>query len=360
MPAAAASRQRRTRQSSSNYSSRNVKCSTSKGSGRVPEEQEEGHGLDSSERRRELTSSMPALSRRGSSNRTNKLDNSGSFNKEMFMCSETDVIGFSDRSVEVTAEIETSGRRSKSSSYNGERRHTVGPEIISLSTISGSQTSGSQHQLLPQSQSEAQLRDSFKENIEPLDEVRGISIPTWLEPLNKARKFSGKIVNNDTVQLFILLFIVINAIMMGIATLPLVEENDKLRGNFELVDQVFLVIFTIESGMQLLYHGWTLFKDGFLVVDLLIVVLSWALEGTQVIRAFRIFRALRLVTRVDTMKNLVLALFSVFPKMAAIVSARFILPCRRCQLTSSKLDHAITFNILHIQCNVHDIVQGVV
>jgi len=296
-PAAAASRQRRTRQTS--YSGRHMK-----GSGRVPEE---GNVLDSSARRRELTSSMPAL-RSGSSNKRTNLDNSGRFKREMFMCSETDVIGFSDPPEEVTAEFERTEQRSTSFSQNG--------TILTIS--SGSPTSGSQQRKLPQSQSEAQRRDSSKENIEPSDESRGISIPTWMEPLNEARIFAGKIVNHYFVQQIILMMIIINAIMMGVATLEVVEENDQLRNIFELVDYIFLVIFTVESAIQLLYYGWTLFKDGFLVVDLLIVVLSWALEGTNVIRAFRVFRTLRLVTRVDTMKNLVIALFSVFPKMAAI------------------------------------------
>ena len=53
-------------------------------------------------------------------------------------------------------------------------------------------------------------------------------------------------------------------------------------------------------------------------VDLLIVILSWAMEGTQVIRAFRIFRASRLITRIETMRNLLLAIFNVMPKMTAI------------------------------------------
>lgn len=143
-------------------------------------------------------------------------------------------------------------------------------------------------------------------------------LPTFLHPLNDARRFMGKIINDTRVQNTILLLIIVNAIMMGIATFPAIKTNPNIISKFEIVDQVFLIIFTVESGMQLLYHGWTLFKDGFLVFDLLIVVMSWALEGAQVFRAFRIFRAMRLITRVATLKNLVLALFSVVPKMTAI------------------------------------------
>ena len=139
-----------------------------------------------------------------------------------------------------------------------------------------------------------------------------------MDPLCNVRKFTGHVVNDTRVQNVVLLMIMINAVMMGIATFPAVKTNEELMHQFELADQIFLIIFTIESSMQLIYHGWKLFKDGFLVFDLLIVVTSWALTGAQVFRAFRIFRAMRLITRVDTLKNLILALFSVVPKMGAI------------------------------------------
>ncbi|KAL7550525.1 hypothetical protein ACHAWF_013759 [Thalassiosira exigua] len=141
---------------------------------------------------------------------------------------------------------------------------------------------------------------------------------TRLDPLRSLQRLAGKIVNDDWVQNFILLLIVINAVLMGVATFPFVKTNPDILHKFEATDQAFLIVFTVESSMQLMYHGWEIFKDGFLVFDLLIVVLSWALEGAQVFRAFRIFRAMRLITRVSTLKNLVLALFNVAPKMMAI------------------------------------------
>ena len=143
-------------------------------------------------------------------------------------------------------------------------------------------------------------------------------LPKFLHPVNDARRFMGKVINNHHVQNIVLLLIVVNAIMMGVATFPAIKYDPEIITKFETADQIFLILFTIESGMQLGYHGWTLFKDGFLVFDLLIVVMSWALEGAQVFRAFRILRAVRLITRIDTLKNLVLALFSVVPKMTAI------------------------------------------
>jgi len=58
--------------------------------------------------------------------------------------------------------------------------------------------------------------------------------------------------------------------------------------------------------MQFIFYGLMLLTDGWLVFDLIIITLSWAFAQVQIIRAFRIFRAFRLITRIKVMKNLVL------------------------------------------------------
>ncbi|KAL7500787.1 hypothetical protein ACHAWT_009740 [Skeletonema menzelii] len=138
--------------------------------------------------------------------------------------------------------------------------------------------------------------------------------------LNNLRIVCGDIVNDHHVQLGIIVLIIINAIMMGVATFDFVSENPKVDSAFEKTDLAFLIIFTIELGMQLIYHGWTLFKDGWLVFDFIIVVLSWSFASLQIIRAFRIFRALRIITRIETMRNLVAALFDIMPRLGAITA----------------------------------------
>ena len=169
----------------------------------------------------------------------------------------------------------------------------------------------------------SQDEDSFRNN-----DASGANIPpsfpswlpAWIQPVDELRRSMGRFINSDNVQYFVLTLITINAIMMGVATFSFVKDDPQTSQVFEAIDQVFLIIFTIESGLQLLYHGWYIFQDGFLVFDMLIVILSWALQGTgtQVFRAFRIFRALRLVTRIETMRNLLSAMFDVMPKLGGI------------------------------------------
>lgn len=134
----------------------------------------------------------------------------------------------------------------------------------------------------------------------------------------KVRLFCGKIVNNEFVQIAIISLIIINAVVMGVATFDFVTEDPRIDNIFEKVDRSFLVIFTIEVAMQLFYLGLTLFTHGWLTFDFLIVVLSWSFESLQVVRAFRIFRAFRLFSRVKPLRDLVLAIGAVMPRMSAI------------------------------------------
>lgn len=136
--------------------------------------------------------------------------------------------------------------------------------------------------------------------------------------IKQVRKTCGEIVNYEKVQLFIVFLIAANAVMMGVATFDFVLLDASVNKAFEITDTVFLIIFTVELVMQLIHHGPRLFFDCWLVFDFVIIVLSWALASFQIIRAFRIFRALRLVNRVKVMRNLVLALGNVMPRMGAI------------------------------------------
>merc|ERR1719273_172927 len=106
---------------------------------------------------------------------------------------------------------------------------------------------------------------------------------------------------------------------MGIGTYDFVLENEPVNNAFEKTDLAFLWVFTIEIAMQFIYHGFKLFYQGWLVFDFVIVVLSWSFQSMQIIRAFRILRALRIVTRVKDLRNLVIALFDAAPRLVAIL-----------------------------------------
>ena len=130
----------------------------------------------------------------------------------------------------------------------------------------------------------------------------------------------GRIINHHYVQNFILFCIILNCIVMGIqATDFNYPEKEEYTNAFEAVDRTFLIIFTIESALQVFYRGIYLFRDAWLTFDLFIVIFSWALENFQVVRGFRVLRAVRVTIRVGPIRDLILALFDVIPKLTAIV-----------------------------------------
>jgi hypothetical protein len=145
-------------------------------------------------------------------------------------------------------------------------------------------------------------------------------IPKSETSIWRFRMMTGKIVNNQYVQISVIVLIIVNALMMGLATFDFVLEDPQVDNIFSIIDRAFLVLFSIECLMQLIYLGVTLFADGWLVFDLLIVILSWSFESLQIVRAFRIFRAFRLITRVKPLRDLVLAIGAVMPRMYAIAA----------------------------------------
>ncbi|CAB9514498.1 Sodium channel voltage-gated type [Seminavis robusta] len=138
------------------------------------------------------------------------------------------------------------------------------------------------------------------------------------------RDYSGRIVNDQCFQIFIVILILLNSLFIGLATFDFVENNENAYRAFRILDLAFLIIFTIELIMQFLYHGYGLFFDGWLMFDLFIVITSWTLESVSVLRAlklrsFRIFRAFRLTTKIRALRRLVEAIFDVLPRISAII-----------------------------------------
>jgi voltage-gated sodium channel len=129
-------------------------------------------------------------------------------------------------------------------------------------------------------------------------------------------KFFTTIVENKRFQTFIHFLIVVNCIMMGIATTDLITQNPELESIFDAIDFTFLIIFTIELVFGFGAFGWGLFKSGWLTFDFFVVTLSWFFPALQVIRGFR---ALRLLTRIPYTRKIMQALHSVLPVMGSIV-----------------------------------------
>ncbi|GFH55501.1 hypothetical protein CTEN210_11977 [Chaetoceros tenuissimus] len=139
---------------------------------------------------------------------------------------------------------------------------------------------------------------------------------------------------------FMIFLIVVNSIQMGLGTFHFVTSNPSLEKKFETADLAFLIIFTVEIILAMAHYlridrfDFTtlkfkkLFEEEqlerkqnipWITFDALVIIFSWAFLSMSIIRAFRIFRALRLISKFESMRGIVNALAAVGYKMLMVV-----------------------------------------
>mmetsp|Transcript_37947 Transcript_37947/g.77527 ORF Transcript_37947/g.77527 Transcript_37947/m.77527 type:complete len:382 (+) Transcript_37947:265-1410(+) len=163
-----------------------------------------------------------------------------------------------------------------------------------------------------------QITNAESNNIAPEDSKNGDDHSYDHRDINAYRRKVGEIVHDERFDVFILILIAINSALYGVATFPSMKQNADLISDFEKVDLAILIVFTIESSMNIFYEGKRFVRDGWLMFDLVIVIISWAATKVKSLQVFRIFRAFRFLTKVQMLRNVVVALFSVVPAIAAI------------------------------------------
>ena len=120
------------------------------------------------------------------------------------------------------------------------------------------------------------------------------------------------------INIFITLVILINAITLGLETS---EELVSEIGNMLIyVDKIALSIFVIELLIKLFVYRLNFFKSGWNVFDFIIVTIALIPTSgpLSILRAFRIFRALRLLSMVPSMKKVIQAMFYAIPGIASV------------------------------------------
>jgi len=120
------------------------------------------------------------------------------------------------------------------------------------------------------------------------------------------------------IQYFITLLIVINAIILGLETVPQAMES---YGEFLLaVDHIILTVFVIEILLRIYAHRLAFFRDPWSLFDFTVVAIALvpASGPLAVLRALRILRVLRLLTLVPSMRRVVGALLGSIPGLSSI------------------------------------------
>nr|VFK30806.1 MAG: voltage-gated sodium channel [Candidatus Kentron sp. MB]VFK75240.1 MAG: voltage-gated sodium channel [Candidatus Kentron sp. MB] len=132
------------------------------------------------------------------------------------------------------------------------------------------------------------------------------------------REKIGTFVEGQKVQVFVTTLIVINAITLGLNTVP--EINGKYGDWLNVFDRFVLGVFVLEILGKLVYRHWRFFLSGWNVFDFIIVGIALipSSGALTVLRSLRILRALRLLSVVPSMRRVVQALFSSIPGIGSV------------------------------------------
>ena len=182
--------------------------------------------------------------------------------------------------------------------------------------------------------STAERQQQHVVEIDKVSEVEEMAL-TGIEPVDNIRRKIYNVVVKDTFQSTIIAMILLNSILMGIATyLPehdTEEYNDASKSIqnavdiIAIIDFAFLVVFTIELILNVTIFLDKVFKDKWLLFDAAIITVSWAFYSFVVMRSFRIFRMFRLFGRLKPLKQIVGAVASTAEGLTSIVFVLFIL-----------------------------------
>jgi len=163
----------------------------------------------------------------------------------------------------------------------------------------------------------------FKETLERtfVDwQNRGKAPPTRWEKLNdRARKLA----HSPRLQFSVFGLIVVNFLVNCLNFELLPEPGSLDQAIFDWIDFVFTVLFTFDLVLNLWVTGLLAFlKSIFNLIDLMVVLLSWAaflspdLNNLSVLRLFRVARIIRLARRLKSLITLARSLSGAFLPMA--------------------------------------------
>lgn len=125
-------------------------------------------------------------------------------------------------------------------------------------------------------------------------------------------------IESKITNVFITIVILINAITLGL------ETSDTLVSKFgnvlTYIDKIALSIFVIELTIKLFVYRLNFFKSGWNNFDFIIVTIALIPSSgpLSILRAFRIFRALRLLSVIPSMKKVIQAMFYAIPGIASV------------------------------------------
>ncbi|MDJ0613037.1 MAG: ion transporter [Rhizobiaceae bacterium] len=134
----------------------------------------------------------------------------------------------------------------------------------------------------------------------------------------------GFFVQNPLFEKAIIALILINAITLGLETVPSIASD--YGTHLKALDHAILSIFIMEISLRLFHNFKGFWRDPWRIFDFVVVGIALvpASGSLSVLRAFRILRVLRLVSTIPSLRRVVSGLLSALPGMGSIVFLLFL------------------------------------
>lgn len=146
------------------------------------------------------------------------------------------------------------------------------------------------------------------------------------EKLDQSKKLTrlseklGLFVESRSAQNFIIVLIILNAVTLGLETDPDIVQG--YGAALHIFDMTILAVFAFEIFLKLIYRRLAFFKNGWNIFDFIIVGIALIPSSGpfSVLRTLRIFRAMRLLSIVPSMRKVTQALFFAIPGILSVGS----------------------------------------
>ncbi|MFD2759336.1 ion transporter [Gulosibacter faecalis] len=134
------------------------------------------------------------------------------------------------------------------------------------------------------------------------------------------RRRIGEFVLHPTVQNFVIVVIIVNAVALGLETSDAVMA--RVGGLLHALDLIALGIFVVELAAKMFALGRAFWRDGWNVFDFLVVAIALipASGPLAVLRSLRVLRVLRLINRMPQLRRIADAIIKAIPGIGAIAA----------------------------------------
>jgi voltage-gated sodium channel len=131
-----------------------------------------------------------------------------------------------------------------------------------------------------------------------------------------SRQALRRMVESERFQNAIIGVIVLNAIVIGVETSE--TAMTYAGGLLQVLDRIAVAIFVVEILARLYAYRWRFFASAWNLFDFVIVAAALVPAGREV-AVLRVLRALRLISSVPKMRQVVQGLFAAIPAMGTVI-----------------------------------------